>query len=66
MDGDRQQALTLMLTCPRCGTAFRYWINMDWRKFEDAYVLPKHERCPSCGHLGRFEKRDYFYDRPSL
>jgi hypothetical protein len=52
---------TLTLSCPRCRERFPSVLGVDEPTFETMTVDRVVERCPDCGHVSRFEKRDYYF-----
>ena len=53
---------TLTLTCPRCRAAFASSMQLPPETFDDMTLGPTVEKCRSCGHISRFEKRDYRFE----
>ena len=58
-----KQSATIMLcvTCPKCRTPYRSALKMDAATFEEVILVTMIERCGSCGHAGRFDRRDYYF-----
>ena len=64
-DADRtSMRAELTLRCPRCRATFASSIQVDRELFAWISLNQQLERCSACGHVGRYERRDYYFEVP--